>query len=452
MSDLYVDAGYWFDGYTLEDAPPDVPVQPSGPQRLLYELMPLRTSRQLGDYAVDAPLAHVFGDLTAARFPLVRLTPTRGHAADHPMEITGAGTGTTPTSSYAAVVEADATGKVCTFVDFGAPVDAADQMWAYGRGVRNPLTGALMTNPADILEYISALCGRSDKFQQLREECAAAGIRLAGRVADNTISIRATNDLWTQPAGAIWSPGMARRFPSLPSGYVIDLDDQVSENITVDEVSDDTADVLRISYDQCDVTGKPQKSIELTANPQRFGGIALELSLPNLRTPANAEAVGVPILQRQAGRRYTVGMDTARFEIRPGQWIKLRSHPEWPTPDIDPPVMILSVNPDRDSETSPISGEFQASYPEITVTAHSILLADTFNGSLEVSERNGIATFTVFDENHKGLQGARISLDGGAPKTTDASGQAPFPYISGHTYRIDVEAAGRQSQEVEWTL
>ena len=42
---------------------------------LLSELLPLRTTRMLGDYAVDAVLAQRFGDLTRARFPLVQLTP-----------------------------------------------------------------------------------------------------------------------------------------------------------------------------------------------------------------------------------------------------------------------------------------------------------------------------------------------------------------------------------------
>lgn len=429
--------------------PPDGP-EPNGPLRLLYEDLPLRTSRMLGDFATDEPLAHVFGDLTAARFPLVRVSATRGHAADHPMEITGAGSGTTPTDSWEAKIEADITGHVCTFVDFLAPVPPDDQMWAYGRGRRNFVSGVLLTNVADIMEYIGAFSGRSDRFQQLREQCAAAGIALAGRMA--TIrSIRSEYDVWAQCAGAIWCPGMGRRYPSIVSGFVRELDVQTADNLDIEETSDDTADILRVSYDWCDATNKPQKFIELTASPQRFGGLVKELSLPMLRAPQNAVTVCGPILQRLAGRRYTVTLDSSEIGIRPGEWQRIVDHPDWSTKDTNPYVMALTVDVDRDNGVVHVSGEFQATRPAVNVTSHSLALPDSFTGALDVAVRDGVATFTVLDENKRGIVGARVSLDGGAPKTTDSLGQVRFVAVAG-VHEVAIEAPGYVPMTLQVTL
>jgi len=410
------------------------------PTLLLYENLPLRTSRQLGDFAEDSVLAVVYGDLTAARFRLTRISDTRGHAADHPMEITGAGSGNTETLSYAAVIEADDTGHVCTWVDFAAPVPDGDVMWAFGRGKRNPATGALIANPGDILTDISnAIAGRSDNYQTAREECAAAGILLAGRVSVAQ-SIRATLDAPAQSAGLIWCPGMSRRYPAAVSGYVLELDRQRASLRGDPSASvEDTADILRIRYDWCDVTDKPQRSIELTASPQRYGGVVQELSLPWLRTPANAVTVGTPILQRLAGERYAVSLAVSRTDIRPGQWLRLAALPDWPFPGADPTVMTLSVTVNRATKASEVDAEWMRTTPTVAVTAHSAALDDLSGAAIEVTTRNGVATFIARDENGRPIPGARVSLDGGEAKTTDAQGRVSFAYTA------SVDAFGRKT-------
>jgi len=418
----------------------------TAPTLLLYEPLPLRSTRDLGDFAEDSPLAHVYGDLTGARFPLRRIPATRGHAADHPMEITGAGSGTTPTDSYEAMIEADDTGHVCTFVDFGAPVPDDEPMWAFGRGKRNATTNALIANPGDILTDISnAIAGRSDVWQTAREEGAAAGILLAGRVA-LADSIRTTLDAPAQSAGLIWSPGVARRYPAAVSGYVLELDRQRASLRGDPEASvDDTADILRIAYDWCDVTDKPQKSIELTASPRRYGGVVKELALPWLRTPANAVTVGTPILQRLACERYAVPLAVSRTDIRPGQWLRLAELPDWPFAGADPVVMVLAVVVNRATRTSEIDAEWMRTTPSVSVSAHSAALDDLAGAALEITTRNGVATLTVRDENSRPLQGARVSLDGAEAKTTDARGQVQFAYTPG-VHEIAIEAPGMTPQ------
>jgi len=445
---------------TFADAPIVNP-NPASPteQRaklFLFDSLPLRTTRQLGDFAEDNPLAHVYGDLTAARFPLRRISATRGHAADHSMQITGAGSGTTPTLSYAAVIEPDDTGRMCTWVDFAAPVPVDDVMWAFGRGKLNAATGAIIANPGDILADISnAIAGRSDSYQTAREECAAAGILLAGRVAVAQ-SIRTTLDAPAQSAGLIWCPGMSRRYPAPVSGYVLELDRQRA-SLRGDPTAtvDDTADILRLRYDWCDVTDKPQRSIDLAASPRRFGGVVKELSLPWLRTPANAVTVGTPILQRLACERYAVPLSVSRTDIRPGQWLRLADLPDWPFTGTDPVVMALSVVVDRAIGSSEIDAEWMRTTPAVSVSAHSAALDDLSGASIEVTARSGTATIVARDENERPIAGARVSLDGGDAKTTDDRGRATFAYettldATGRKvlHEVVIEAPGHATQKL----
>lgn len=420
-------------------------------QLLLYELLPLRTARMLGDYADDAPLPHVYGDLTTARFPLVRISDTRGLAADHPMEITAAYVGDTATSSWSSSVEPDARGSMCTFVDFGAPVASGVPMAAAGRGKRSPLTGGLITNPGEVLEDVARIAGRSDSFQQLREECAATGLAIAGRVA-SLQSIRGQFDAIAESAGAIWAPAMSRRYPTITrSGSLVELTRMTASGLRVSATVEDTADLLRLGYDVADATGKPQHYLELTASPQRFGGAIKELSLPWLRTAANAVTVGTPILQRLAGERYAVSFNSSRTDIRPGMWIKLVAHPEWPLAGDDPTIMVLSVNVDAAAGAIEISGETLMTTPTVNVTAHSVALPDAFHGALEVSKRNGVATFTVYDEQRRPLVGASVSLDGGPPKITNERGIVTFVATAG-LHVLDISGAGYEALQIEVML
>jgi hypothetical protein len=418
---------------------------------LLSEPLPLRTTRMLGDYAVDAVLAHRWGDLTRARFNLLQLTPTQWFAADHPMEITDvfidAGAGAERTAGWNYAVESDAAGHSWTVVNLAAAAPVGALVSAAGRGKLSPKTGALMENPAEIIEDRSRIAGRADIFPALRAECAAAGIRIAGSL-EQPISSRASFDLVTESIGAIWTPQTARLYPtSAISGPVLDL--------TIDDVGDldvstslvDTGDVLRLAYDVADATGKAQHSIELTASPQRYGGLAVELTMPMLRSPANAEAIGRPTLERMAGERYDVAFSSSRTDIRPCSRWRLVAHPAWPFDGDDPVLMILSVEVSPDSNSAQVTAETILARPNVTVTAHSLALPDTSEGAAEIAFKNGVLTLTLLDKDSKPLAGARVALDGSAAKTTDGRGIVTFNTTVG-AHKLAIDAAGYTSQIV----
>jgi hypothetical protein len=447
MTTPYVVDDYWLCGY----ADPCDDVTPSDLARsrrglLLSELLPLRTTRMLGDYSDDVPLQWVLGDMTEAPFNLIRLTDTRYFAADHPMDVTKAFAGRQRVYNWLAALESDEEGHTYTVVQFDAAIPQGTEMTACGRGYRDPDTGALVENFGDAAEVVTnRIARRNDDWSGVRSECSAADLRAAG-VIDTRQALKTQIDQLTLSAGIIWWHGGARLYPTAADpSPVLDLDVSEVGDLNVAASLNDTADVLRLAYDYSPASQRALHYIELSATPQRYGGIAKEVVYPFLRTPKNAETVGRAVLQRLAAARYDVTFTSHNIAIRPGTWVRLLDadgispNPEWMISDDPPTVMVLECEIDRDRrEVKVTRAEALVDKPEVTVTAHSLALPDDIEPAIDVAFRDGVATFTITDENGKPLPRARVSLDGSAAKTTDAQGKVRFVTNAGqHTLAID---------------
>lgn len=441
---LYVEPGYWEPGYAEgdEESGLTVIVPPTTPRLMLWETLPLRTTRALGDYAEDQPLPHVFGDLRNSPFKLIRLSSTRYFASDGDIHIDAAFVDRQKVLDWESTLESDADGNAWTEVRFAAPVPDAAVVWATATGKRDPDSDELIENPADVAEWIFRLAGRDDDLSQLRAECSRLDLRVAGRIFE-TKAIKDHIDDVLQSVGAIWCPGMARLYPTTSDGVVLDLDRSEVENVKVSASLVDTADVLRLSFNRSDGRGKPLAYIELTASPKRYNGVTKEVAYNWLRTHANAESVGRPVMQRLAGERYDVEFDSSRLSLRPGMEVRLVDNREWPLDTDDPVITVLSIEPNRKANRVHVTGECMiGDRPNVTITAHSIALPDTTEAGLDVTVRDGIATFTATDEDGKPIAGARVSLDGGEAKTTDAQGKVRFTVTSGGLHEVAFEAPG----------
>src|SRR6185369_13044894 len=151
------------------------------------------TTAALGDFSSKLILAQRFGDLRRARFPLAKLDDSNWAAADHAMQITEAFVDDEKTLSFDAQVLGDDAGNTRTVVRLAAPAPPDAKVSASGIGRLDPVTGELIQNPADIMEFILRLAGRTETFPLLRAECAAEGIVLAGSL-DRAQSMRAWLD------------------------------------------------------------------------------------------------------------------------------------------------------------------------------------------------------------------------------------------------------------------
>lgn len=413
---------------------------------LLSENLPLRTTRQLGDFASDEVLPIRIGDLRNTRFPLRKLTDTDWLAADHPMPITAVYVDDEATAGFDVQLRSDNTGNTWTVVRLAAPAPPDAKISASGIGVRDPTSGELINNPAAIAEYVLRRAGRSETFPLLRAECAANDIVLAGSL-DRVQAIRAWVDEIMYSSGAMWTPEAARLYPTtVVAGYVAALDRFGGcTDLLPKSNLDDTADILRVSYDLNDATGRPQQFVELTASPQRFGGLAKEVTLRWLRKASNAEAIGRRMLQRMAGVRYSIEHETDNVRLRPCTWTRLVDNPQWMIPGADPTPMILSVTINPDGKTAGMRSEFIASTPTIEVTAHSIALPSTITAAVSIAITDGVATFTITDDNGKPVKDALCSLDGGAAKKTNEEGKVAFsvtPATPPKKHQLVVQAPG----------
>jgi len=430
----------------------ELTIDSGGAGLLLSEDFPLRSSRELGDYAEDVPLPIRYGDLSGARFPLIRLSGTEYLAADHPMEVLAVYVDDEATDAWEADLGRDDAGHTWQLVRFAAPIGTDQEVSATGRGLRDSRTGALIENPADLLEHALGVAGVEALFPDLRAQAAAAGIRLAGSIAELR-SVREIVDEIAYSAGAIWTPSYARLYPASDVvGPVLELDASQAGGFDDPYADlDDSADVLRVAYDRSDASERSQHHLELAASPALFGGVAAEIELPWVRSPAAAEQIGRRVLERMAGRRYRLSLTINRHDIRPGQWVRLVDHPEWQIPGGDPLLMVLEVDVQGNAGATRVLAETMLSTPEVTVTGHSVALPDTTEGGVDVAFRNGIATFTVRDDDGRPLAGARVTLDGSEPRRTDDRGQVSFATAQG-PHELLVEIAGYATQRVEFEL
>lgn len=418
---------------------------------LLSEKLPLRTSQVLGNFAESKVLPHRYGNLTSARFSLIRLTDSKFFVADHPMQVTSVFIDGQLTNSWEARLETDGAGNTWTVVAFSTPIPLTSTVSACGIGKLDPVTGSLIDNPADVMTSIAAIGQRTMRWGKLRAECSANGLTVALSL-DAAVSMREAIDGVAGNVGAIWTPDDATLWPTAEiTGHVLELDRSSVLVSPLQLTTHDSCDVLRIGFDREDASGRPQKHLELTATPKRFGGIVAELTLPYVRSMTVAEKVGRRLLQRMGAERYKVPMVSDRVRVRPGQWLRLINPVEWPFANETPVVKILGISVNYSKRSAAWTAEYLRAVPSVTVTGFSLALPDTIDAGVEVAFKDGIATFTVYDKAGKPLAGAAISFDNSQFKLTDAKGQASFQAERGvHIILVSIE--GFSDQELEITL
>ena len=114
----------------------------------------------------------------------------------------------------------DSSDSPVAMLELGESLAAESSLNVLLRGKVHPVTGVLLTNPADVLwDILANIVGAPVAYSALdrfRIECASYGIEVGGLLDDRTRSIKKQIDLITESIGAIWSggmPGLARIYP-----------------------------------------------------------------------------------------------------------------------------------------------------------------------------------------------------------------------------------------------
>lgn len=417
---------------------------------LLSENLPLRTTKDLGDYVVDAVLPWRFGDLRQSWFDLLKLEDGLFFVADHPMTVTEVRIDKEITSGWVRELASDDAGHTWTVIRLAAPAPLGSTVSAQGTGYRSPTNGQLVENPADVVQVIEAIAGREGDWSQLRAECSRDGIVVAGSL-DSVQTVQSWIHEVTSSVGAIWSADVKRLYPVPEATELVwPLEAHQVSQLQVSADAQETADVLRVGYDWSQADGRALHSITMEARPIRFEGKEAQLDLKWLRKARSAEVVTGRLLQRLASRRYQLRFSTDQTRIRPGHWVKLIAHPLWPFADGDPTAMVVSVVNDPQKIINEITAEVMYTTPTVRVATFSLALDNTETGAVDVAFKNGVATFTIFDDNGQPLVGARCALDGSLAKFSNSQGKVSFTTTRGtHSLVIEHELYNSQTLSVK---
>lgn len=416
---------------------------------LLSEDLPLRTSAALGDYTEDAVLPVVYGDLSQSAVPLVKLAETEYLVADHPATVTAVFVDEQETHGWAAGTKTDITGHAYCAITLAAPPEPGAAITAAVQGKRHSATGALIEHPADVLQDVLTLAGKTWDLSRLKAELP--GVRLAGRL-DRIQSVRAWLDEITRSCGVVWAERFAAAYPAPAGVAVASLDARSCTIGTISASVRDAADRLQIAFDHHPAKGAFAQYMELSATPGPFGAAGApkaRLEASWLRQPADAVALGTRLLARLAGQRVAVEINTGTT-ISVGDWIGI-SHPALPV-DGTQPMMALSLETSPGKPDRSISGEIVwGDAPAITLDSHARAIRPKAAGGVDVAFVNGIATFAILGPEGKPLPNAMVAMDNGAPKKTNAQGKVSFESNPGN-HVLAVEADGYVPFEIEVVL
>lgn len=427
----------------------------------LSDNVPLRSSEAIDAYRESKPLAWVYGDLTHSPQACAQLSDTEFHFADHAATVTAVQIDGQDTQAFAFDVTADATGHTYTRITLAAPLPTGAVLTACGTGKRRALNGALMQNPADIIEDIMAGCGfaisapMAASLAQLRADCAAEGLTIAGRVSF-AVTLRETLNVIARCIGALWSSESFVLYPpaaamtALPAGMQPVLEGAVVTGMVADARS--SYDVLDLRFDDQSYAAQHRQAIKLKVAPSYGEGAAARIVLAGwLRTVASATAVGKRMLRRAAGKVWLLTIEASAVSpaVRKGDVVPIAS-PMLPSGWW--PVTILAAERVNGRHKFTAELVIPNAVAQFTVVSRTVAGGVTQLAAVEASITGNTATFTVTDSTGKLMIGAQCSLDGASPRRTDAQGRVSFDGVSAGLHTLYVSAAGYQPFELTVTL
>lgn len=171
--------------------------------------IPLRDSTAWGSFASVQTIPRIYGRATVAPVPYDD-TGRLFVVADHPVQgIVTVTADTVPVTAYRLYHQPDSTGKTVAFLELQTPVTiGTTALSATVEGLQNPVTGLLMTNPADVahdlLQWATGQTIDRNRFAVFASECQRAGVEINGALTASA-TIRAILDSIMDSAWATWS-------------------------------------------------------------------------------------------------------------------------------------------------------------------------------------------------------------------------------------------------------
>jgi len=176
----------------------------------LTRKIPLRDSTAWGKFSSVQTIPRIYGRATVAPVPY----DDSGRVfvvADHPVSgvVSVTADGKTVTA-YRLYHQSDSTGKTVAFIELQTPITIGTTALAVTvDGLLNPVTGLLMTNPAnvahDLLQWATGQTIDRNRYAVFASECQRAGVEINGAFTDSNQTLRSALDSIMTSAGATWS-------------------------------------------------------------------------------------------------------------------------------------------------------------------------------------------------------------------------------------------------------
>lgn len=392
-------------------------------------LIPLRDTTAWPGYREAKPIPHRYGRCGGAALQYDETRQTFVWA-DHPsLAVDEVFVGGQAATDWTWANEVDVTGRAVTMIRFVAPVPEGQAVVARGRAKLHPVSGALMTNPADVLWDVLANVGGlplpAARFAAFRQQ---AGDLVVGGSVEKVVRMYEIARSICTSIGAVCSSdmrGFARLFledhgePAIATvGQGVDVDSEA-------ELSDICTDLtIRYAFEE----GTPRGSVQyiMTRTPP-YGAQPLVIDAPWITSSRVASIVCRRELSLRSRPQFVVSVRGFRGELRVGQFLELDS----PLLPVDGVHMVLR----REYSVIDAGERTDATLRVVTGTAPALRLLRNTNASepipsIVVSADPGAAEIEieVLDvDTGAPLIDADCTLDDQITRRTDSAGIVRFP-------------------------
>jgi len=427
----------------------------------LSRALPLRDTTAWGRFASIRSLPRVYGRATLTPVPYDD-TGRVFVAADHPISgIVAVKRGKEDLTAWRLRHGPDTTGKTIAFLDLQAAVlEDQDSLAVTLDGLLDPITGNLMTNPADVaadlLQWASGEAIDRTRFALWQSQCRRAGLEVAGVINESAMTIRACLDVITDSAGAMWSgamPGFGRLLPGLsgtePSCAI---SRHAIRSVQAQSRLDDIATVVTVNFgydwSQSEYTGSV--TYHAPEEIKRYGRVERTLDAPWLPSARQAAMLAAAHCGRYAVPRWTVEItgDRSLSHIDVGELITC-AHRLLPGGAV---ASALVTGIDRDHAAGDMT--LTADYPAapcagVEIAGWSGRFTPRAQADTQVIIGKGSVTLVIADDSGTAIAGAIATMDGVKTAISDASGRVTFSGVSAGWHSVEIRAAGYAAYTIE---
>lgn len=415
--------------------------------------LPLRTTAVWGAFRDLQVIPHRYGDTAGELIPYDegrRLFVWADHASVEIRDVLVEGQSV---FNWAWRNGQDSTGRSVTFVEFSAMQDEGARITAQGLAKADTRTGALITNPADVLfDILAGIAGHpitTASVDLFRAECAERGLTVAGSLAETVSTQRAVAAVCAS-VGAVFCPtmeGIARLYPggSLEGFEAAEISAELDAGATCS--LDRLANVIVVNFDWQD--GQARQSIEVDA-PDSVADLGRRERVFDavwLADPRGAYDLAVRLLRQFARPVWTVrassvaGVSALR-RLAVGQTVNV-AHPSLPVSGL---AMVMACVADAFTDRCELEVELAAgAVPRVRLVRTSAAIEPLQYAAVWILTQGDSRVLNLQDADGSPLSDAAVTLNGQWTRYTDAGGRVLFPIslMAPGTHTLEIVQAGQ---------